>query len=337
MEDREKGKMGQRYYTDALSNYLIMPCGGTSADGYQFRMLAANRIPGLLPCSTRTVDGEHYLYYEITSRETLEMMTGNSVMGGKELENFLYVLASVIRSLSDFLLDETCLILRADYIYYDFEKEQFNFVYYPEEKGERQFTELFRYLADHIDPGDDVSAAVVYHLCDLAEKESFVLNEEVLEREYEFAGSVYGTDERRDRYEEDEWRETACTEKSCDRRLQEQNERRKSPAKDRERKPGGILALAVFFLVVAALLEGSRFIKVYSESQEISVHAGIVACLGMALTTAVYGTFFTWRKGRQEEKAEYDREQERRNNAMMPASEFGDPAERGPGGRADVL
>lgn len=337
MNEREAGKMDQRYYTDALSNYLIMHCPGGSASGYQYRMLAVNRIPGLLPCSPRTVDGDHYLYYEITSRETLQMMLGNSTMDGKELECFLYALAAVIRSLSDFLLDETCLILRADYIFYDFEKEQFNFVYYPEEKGKREFTELFRYLADHIDPGDNVSAAVVYHLCDLAEKEAFVLKEEVLDREYEFARSAYGTGEREDSYEEDERRERVCTEESCGRRLPEQNEWPNPPAKSRDRKPGGILALAVFFLAGAALLEGSRFVMVYSESQVISVRAGIVACLGMALATAVYGTVFTWRKGRQEEQAEYDREQEMRRNAMMPASEFGETAERSRSGKTDVI
>ena len=51
------------YYRDARNNYLVIPCPEDKGQGsYQYRMLAANTIPGILPCALRYVDGKGYLY-----------------------------------------------------------------------------------------------------------------------------------------------------------------------------------------------------------------------------------------------------------------------------------
>ena len=59
------------YFSDASHNYLVLECPAELKDNYQYKMLAANQISGLLQCSGRTIDSREYLYYDITSRQSL--------------------------------------------------------------------------------------------------------------------------------------------------------------------------------------------------------------------------------------------------------------------------
>ena len=59
------------YYSDATHNYLVLACPQEVKNNYQYKMLAANQIRGLLPCSGRSIDNREYLYYDITSRQSL--------------------------------------------------------------------------------------------------------------------------------------------------------------------------------------------------------------------------------------------------------------------------
>ena len=41
---------------------------------YQYCMISRGGIKGLLPCSLRYIDGEAYLYYDITSRQNIAQL-----------------------------------------------------------------------------------------------------------------------------------------------------------------------------------------------------------------------------------------------------------------------
>ena len=59
------------FYSDAAHNYMVLECPPELKENYQYKMLAANQIRGLLPCGSRTIDNHDYLYYDITSRQSL--------------------------------------------------------------------------------------------------------------------------------------------------------------------------------------------------------------------------------------------------------------------------
>ena len=40
------------FYSDASHNYMVIECPHELRDNYQYKMLAANQIRGLLPCSS---------------------------------------------------------------------------------------------------------------------------------------------------------------------------------------------------------------------------------------------------------------------------------------------
>ena len=71
MEVDRKVKPEISYYSDAVHNYMVLECPPELKENYQYKMLAANQIRGLLPCGSRTIDNHDYLYYDITSRQSL--------------------------------------------------------------------------------------------------------------------------------------------------------------------------------------------------------------------------------------------------------------------------
>lgn len=350
-------QMNRNFYRDAVSTYLILHCTQKSLEGYQYRMLAANRIDGILSCSLRTIDGETCLYYDVTGRESLARRVSTAGITGTELKKFLYSMTAMLHSLSDYLLDEKHLLLDPDYIFYDFEKEAYCFTYYPEMQQENGMKAVFSFLSEYIDPEDAEGTAVIYHLCDLAESPGFVLREDLLDHEYERSGTKQDRELRREAEPGSDFqRETfdyyeEAGRKNPDRRIRkgtfsqegnmsllyeendtddEKKEEEKERAVDRKGKrkvekaksPGKILGLAVFFLIGAGVLEASRFIITLTVDQKTGVHLGMISCLGMALITALYGTVYMYRKNREDRKEEKDRAEERKKNAMEPSIEY---------------
>lgn len=47
---------------------------------YQYCMISRGGIKGLLPCSLRYIDGEAYLYYDITSRQNIAQLLRRSLL-----------------------------------------------------------------------------------------------------------------------------------------------------------------------------------------------------------------------------------------------------------------
>lgn len=347
--------MNQNYYTDAMSNYLIIRCPADAAEGYQYRMLAVNRIRGLLPCSLRSIDGQTYLYYEITSRQNLAVKFDRRMISGQEMKKILYSITEMSKSLSDYLLDDRHLFMDPEYIFYDYEEEAYWFTYYPEQRDEGSLNRLMEYLADKIDPEAAESTAVVYRLCDLSSNQGFSLREELLDHEYEQAAlknipenpgeqnrEINPADERnpdrilrhpgeRDfRYDpaadEDmtvlsENAEGSCpgekgTEKGCG----EKNEMMPASLRKREH-PEGILIAAILFLVLAAGLGAAGYFMSFAGSFLYTARAGMIVCLILSIGLALYGAFQIWRKDRKAQES-LRLQREDRQNEMIPSMEY---------------
>ena len=167
------------YYKDTMRSYMIIPCppeAGTT--GYQYRMLEMNRIEGILPCGLRHIDGESFLYYETTGKQSLSALYEGRGIPGAELFRLLEALSDMSGTLSEYLLDEQHLVLTADQIFYDLSSGKYSFTYYP---GEVISPDVFRFLADGIDGADKSAAAAAYRLCAAAGGDRQALRESVRE------------------------------------------------------------------------------------------------------------------------------------------------------------
>lgn len=199
--------MEYSYYHDSSSNYMVLTCP-KDADNYQYRMLAVNTIPGLLPCSRRFLDGEGYFYYDITSRQSIRDLYENRRMDGRTVQKILYAIVRTQDSIAGYLLDAGKLLPDARFIYYDFEQDEYYFIYFPETVPEYPQSALFEYLAQKLQGTetagtDDAQQAaadgdtdaescgmseedqkmllVLYRLCDMAGNPNFVLSEKFLD------------------------------------------------------------------------------------------------------------------------------------------------------------
>ena len=165
------------YYKDYRHNYLIMEGTNRQNDLYQCRMITDNRIEGLLPCKERHVNGDVFLYYEITSKQNLISLYEGKKLTVKQLKNIFIHLKLVQERLSKFLLDVRNLVLQPEYIFADAETEELHFLYYPFETEDNYTVSFLEFLVEKTDSEDQTAIEIVYKMLELATKEQFVLDE----------------------------------------------------------------------------------------------------------------------------------------------------------------
>lgn len=170
------------FYRDALKSYMVIRCpSGTGGEGYQYRMLAANHIDGLLDCSFRNIDADSYLYYDITSRQKLSVLFTARTMSAEDVRRILQDVVAVRQNLADFLLDSSRMIMDPDFIFCDLCDGACAFTYYPENTDESGVRSLLEFMGNHIDEQDGEASGIVYRLLSMAENDGFSLNREMLD------------------------------------------------------------------------------------------------------------------------------------------------------------
>ena len=130
---------------------------------YQYCMISRGGIKGLLPCSLRYIDGEAYLYYDITSRQNIAQLFEKRPMTRQWVMDFLWNMKRVRQEMSRFLLEERNIMWFPQHIYQDLEKKEFFFLYIPYCEENTGFGELMEYLVEHIDYQDEGLVEYLYH------------------------------------------------------------------------------------------------------------------------------------------------------------------------------
>lgn len=176
-----------KYYKDFRYNYLIMKSEEAPIDMYQCKMITGNKIEGLLPCQERHVNGDMLLYYEITSKQSLSSIYENNKINIKQLLELFRQLKRVWEGISKFLLDESCLILKPEFVFADVETKELSFLYYPFEAEENYMVTFLEFLAEKVDSEDREAVEVIYKMLDLSTKQQFVLDEVLQWLEEEFS------------------------------------------------------------------------------------------------------------------------------------------------------
>lgn len=129
---------------------------------YQYCMISRGGIKGLLPCSLRYIDGEAYLYYDITSRQNIAQLFEKKPMTRQWVMDLLWNMRRVRQEMSRFLLEESNLIWFPKHIYQDLEKKEFYFLYVPYCTQNTGFDELMEYLVEHVDYQDEGLVEYIY-------------------------------------------------------------------------------------------------------------------------------------------------------------------------------
>ena len=166
-----------KYYKDYRHNYLIVKDNGCLSENvYQRKMMTENKINGLLQSSEKHINGELLLYFEITSKQSLQSFFGGRSIGMEFLKKFFVQLKMVNDTLQKYLLDGSCIVLLPEYVFLDVGTEDMYFLYYPDPE-EGSLSEIMNFFMTGIDNEDMEAVETVYRIADLIQKEQFVLDE----------------------------------------------------------------------------------------------------------------------------------------------------------------
>lgn len=159
-----------KYSKEGARNYLILPCEKEMEQDFRVKMLERNKLNHFLPCKLCHMNGQAFLYYDISSKISLDNYRNGKSWNSKDIKGLADALVDAQNELERYLLDYHGLVLCGGVIYYDYELEDYCFLYYPRrENGSNIFGELFEYLIDHLDVEDEAVTNVMYDLFEEAE------------------------------------------------------------------------------------------------------------------------------------------------------------------------
>ncbi|MCR4904399.1 MAG: FHA domain-containing protein [Butyrivibrio sp.] len=156
-----------KYHRELNHNYLVMKYPG-NVDGYKYRMLATNKLNGFLKLGKRYINCESYLFYEITSMQSLTNRYALKGMNSEELRNLLSEISMAISVASEYLLDEEGIVFSPDFIMENLGDKKHYFLYSPEGSEEWTFKKFSEELLSLVDQNDDLAVQMVYDLCELS-------------------------------------------------------------------------------------------------------------------------------------------------------------------------
>ena len=155
-------------------NYMVLRPENEIGGSYALRMLSENRITGLLPFQEKRIDGETFLYFNITSRQSLSRMMEYRAFKAKEIRQITSDLIVTMTALERFLMDGDQLCLEPDMIYVDPDDLRANFCLFPGRGSqfEESFKKLVRYILDHVDHTDGEAVVLAFALFRAGETEN---------------------------------------------------------------------------------------------------------------------------------------------------------------------
>ncbi len=131
---------------------------------YQYCIVTRGGIKGLLPCTLRYINGQVYLYYDISFTQSVAQLYSCKSIGRQWVKDFLWGMRMIRQQMGRFLLDDSNILWHPCQIFQDLEKNEFYFIYVPYCEEDGGFQELMDYLVEHIDYEDEILVECVYRM-----------------------------------------------------------------------------------------------------------------------------------------------------------------------------
>ncbi|SHJ43509.1 DUF6382 domain-containing protein [Parasporobacterium paucivorans] len=154
------------YRHDMYHNYLVLRAGDDMESTYKYHMLINNRIKGFAKTTVRTMDNEKFLYYEISSRQTMRIMLEKEKVDYRKLKNILVCLHGCMEEANRHLLPAEDILMDPSMIFCDVEMETVEFCYYPGwgRKFMPGLNDLLQFILTRLDHDDIQATRTAYDL-----------------------------------------------------------------------------------------------------------------------------------------------------------------------------
>ena len=137
---------------------------------YQYCILSRGGIRGLLSCSLRYINGFAYLYYDISSKQSVKQLFGMRSITRNWVKDFVWSLGQIRQELERFLLDIGNVLFYPEQIFQNLESNVFSFLYVPYYDGDCGLGQLMEFWVEHIDYDDELLVDFVYHMYEQIEQ-----------------------------------------------------------------------------------------------------------------------------------------------------------------------
>ena len=196
--------------------------------GYQLHMLQHNRIQNLLVFETVVSDGQEYFWYDITGKRSFDHILESADFNLELFVCLVEALLAVSRIIKPYLLEEEGILLLPETIFFDHDRKQVSFCYYPGRTESimdnfRNFMESFLSKMKH---ENETLVLAAYEVYQRATEESFSL-EDTLRLLYQ-----YQSQQQRGREAPQEMQEISGErwEEHREERMEERREERREPS-----------------------------------------------------------------------------------------------------------
>lgn len=164
-EETENNKLETEFVRNLNCNYERVALAEKPGENrYQYCILNRGGIRFLLPCSLRYLDGDAFLYYDISSTQNIAQLSGNRKLGREWMRDFLWGMERMQQELGRFLLEGRNIMWQPEHIYQDLETKNFYFMYVPYCQKDTGFERLLDFWVEHIDYEDETLVEFVYGL-----------------------------------------------------------------------------------------------------------------------------------------------------------------------------
>ncbi|MDF2891731.1 MAG: hypothetical protein K0R80_2098 [Clostridia bacterium] len=170
------------YQNDLQRSYMVLKLLEEDVmEEYQTRMIQENSVPQLLPLYKKQIDNDIYIFFDITSKTTLNQLLGRVKLTKHE---FLSIFKSLIQSIGigkQYLLQGGSYILHGDYIYIDPASLEISIAYLPivsasdvNHEVKALMLDLLVYKASFVSPSE---GDFVYELLSMMKSDNFTLQQ----------------------------------------------------------------------------------------------------------------------------------------------------------------
>ncbi len=171
----------ERSYVRELNhNYMIViPETDTIIESFEIEMIGQNQIQGLLEFEIRYVDGKQTFLYEISSKQSITNLYASSEMNFEMITGLIQATYQMIYTVEEYLLDMNHILIDPEYLFFDIEKREYFFVFFPEkiQDAKAGFIKLSEYILDKVDHRDEKAVLLTYRIYKNTRVQNFKIEE----------------------------------------------------------------------------------------------------------------------------------------------------------------
>lgn len=151
-EDTENLKIKYEYENNC--NYIVVREDKCIAEDYQTTMLGRNKIEHFLSFDIRVINGDNYVYYDISSKQQLTKLFEYGKLVLEDVKAVCRSLSETVRLAKSYMLDLDRIVIEPRYMYMDIYNKSIWFLYRLSDGNEtfsQRIRRLFEYILEHFD------------------------------------------------------------------------------------------------------------------------------------------------------------------------------------------